>query len=340
MHEAPASNISQCRNMTEQLRARTDEPSRTVFQFSLRDLLGLMIVFAILLATSAYYWDFVSFGLAGGTAVLVLTGIDLAALSDRKTLVPRLRGYVLFAMLTYVGLCALAAGYMEPARVWKRSLCQQNVKRIVLALHHYQDTYGSFPPVYVADESGKPMHSWRVLVLPFMEQQNLYDLYDFNEPWDGPNNRRLLSALPDEFCCPQQRGRNASETNYVAVVGPATAWPGAEATSHTDFVDGYATTIMLVEVVNSGIAWTAPQDLASEEVLKGLCQGGGRVIASGHQISGRLFSPSGAMLGYADGHVEFLTHDVPTEHWRAVLQINDGKPTSESSRFYLAEMPP
>jgi translation elongation factor EF-Tu-like GTPase len=63
-----------------------------------------------------------------------------------------------------------------------------------LAVANYHETYGCFPPAYVADRDGKPMHSWRVLILPFLEQQELYHAYNFAEPWDGPNNRKLMEA--------------------------------------------------------------------------------------------------------------------------------------------------
>ena len=72
-----------------------------------------------------------------------------------------------------------------------RSDCQGRLRQIALALQCYHDVYKSFPPAYVADETGKPMHSWRVLILPFLEQKALYDQYRFDEPWDGPNNGKL-----------------------------------------------------------------------------------------------------------------------------------------------------
>ena len=63
-----------------------------------------------------------------------------------------------------------------------------------MAVANYHETYGCFPPAYVADRDGKPMHSWRVLILPFLEQRELYNAYNFAEPWDGPNNRKLADG--------------------------------------------------------------------------------------------------------------------------------------------------
>jgi uncharacterized protein DUF1559 len=68
-----------------------------------------------------------------------------------------------------------------------------------VAVATYHDTYGTLPPAYIADAEGKPLHSWRVLLLPFLEQRELYEQYDFDEPWDGPNNRKLLAQRPSVF---------------------------------------------------------------------------------------------------------------------------------------------
>ena len=84
----------------------------------------------------------------------------------------------------------------------QRSTCKNNLKQIGLALHNYHDRYQSFPPAFVADENGKPMHSWRVLLLPYLDQADLYARYNFNEPWNGPNNLKLGDEIPEVYGCP------------------------------------------------------------------------------------------------------------------------------------------
>ena len=309
--------------MTHEPKRPSDSPPGSVFQFSLRDLLGLMAVASVILTTTVYFWSFVFFGVIGALGVVATMTFLYAFTNVEK---PSMLSIVVVATLSYVGSCVLAPGYVDPGWCAYPSWCRNNVKQILIGLHNYHDAYGSFPPAYIADENGKPKHSWRVLILPFIEQQDLYDLYDFNEPWDGPNNRRLLTELPSVYCCPEQRRKNTSETNYVAVIGPSTAWPGGQSRKLADFADGTGTTLMVVEVVDSGIAWTAPQDLTFEEALKGLQEGGGRAVGAGHRMSGRLYAPTGgAALGYADGHVKNLWEDVTTEQWKALLQVADGK---------------
>ena len=82
--------------------------------------------------------------------------------------------------------------------------CANNMKRIALALRNYHTAYGCFPPAYVADKNGRPMHSWRVLILPFLKEDPLYKQYKFSEPWDGPNNKKLIAVRVMFYTCPER----------------------------------------------------------------------------------------------------------------------------------------
>src|SRR3954465_14889144 len=119
----------------------------------------------------------------------------------------------------------------------RRSVCVNNLKQIGLALRGYHDAYGCFPPAYLADEAGRPMPSWRVLILPWLEQKDIYDLYRFDEPWDGPNNRKLHDMRVSAYACPANF-RTGRMTSYVAVLGPEAAWRGAGTTRLADIQDG------------------------------------------------------------------------------------------------------
>ena len=165
---------------------------------------------------------------------------------------------VLCGVIAWLG--ALAGAARRQAR---GSQCSGHLCQISLALHNYHEAFGCFPPAYVADSRGRPMHSWRVLILPFMEQAGLYNAYHFEEPWNGPNNRKLARYMPVPYACPNGHdyGGRSVRTNYLAVVGPRTAFPGSVPTSFADVRDGAAGTIMVVEVANSGINWMEPRDL-------------------------------------------------------------------------------
>jgi hypothetical protein len=134
-----------------------------------------------------------------------------------------------------------------------------------VALHNYHDTYGSFPPAYLADEQGRPMHSWRVLILPYLEQRAIYQQYRFDEPWDGPYNSQLADRMPSTFHIPSEPP-STSRTNIVAIVGEPTAFPGARATRFRDFRDGTGNTILLTEIADSDIPWLEPRDLCFQKM--------------------------------------------------------------------------
>src|SRR5262249_58412844 len=85
------------------------------------------------------------------------------------------------------------------------------------------------PPAVIAGPDGKPWHSWRVLLLPYLGEGNLYNRYHFDEPWDGPNNRQLLDSMPGVFRDPIHGDDRGHFTDYAALVGEATAFPPAGA---------------------------------------------------------------------------------------------------------------
>lgn len=110
------------------------------------------------------------------------------------------------------------------ARIERGAQCMSQFRNVSFALQAYAtDNQGRLPPAYIADEHGQPMHSWRVLLLPYLDQQALYDQYRFDEPWNGPNNSKLAKFIPEVYQCPNEYGHADGShpwTSYVAVVGP------------------------------------------------------------------------------------------------------------------------
>lgn len=210
----------------------------------------------------------------------------------------------------------------------RRSNCKGELKQIGLALLNYRETYGCFPPPYVADASGRPMHSWRVLILPFIDQAALYREYRFDEPWDGPNNRKLSDRILlwsdySFYHCPSDRTAsgdvNATMTSYVAVVGRETAWTGDGCVN--EIPDGPESTLMVVEVANSGIHWMEPRDLHVSQMAPTINAKGGRGISSRHL--------GGAHAATADDTVRFLSDKLPASTLRGLLTIDGGERLSE-----------
>ena len=207
--------------------------------------------------------------------------------------------------------------------------CENNLKQIGLALHNYHSDYGCFPPAYVADADGRPMHSWRVLILPYIEELTLYQEYDFSEPWDGANNRKLIASKPEIYGCPggYPGAMPGAAASYVAVVGPETAWPGAEPTRLDDVRDGAAETILVVETVAPIVNWMEPKDLSFEDAAQAINAKPGPSISSRHGRQPGVFEPDepGAWVMMTDGSVHFLTEDFAPETVRALLTVDGGE---------------
>jgi prepilin-type processing-associated H-X9-DG protein len=225
----------------------------------------------------------------------------------------------LIGLGTFVLLTSLVAGAVRSARhAAKTASCNCHLKQLGIALQNYHDTYKCYPPAYIADANGKPMHSWRVLILPFMCEKECYDKYRFDEPWNGPHNRELANEFGSHiYRCPAADGY-PSETSYVAVVGPETGWPAPNCSSVPDFTDGTSDTIAMVEVANSGIHWMEPRDLTFEEASEGI---------SASPTSEHISSPhgTGANFLFFDSHVDYVPLDTPPERLRGLLTRNGGE---------------
>ena len=206
--------------------------------------------------------------------------------------------------------------------------CGYNLKQIGIALHTYHDEYKSLPPAYVCDESGKRMHSWRVLLLPYMEQQELYKQYDLDEPWDAPNNIKLAPAITAVYQCPEETHMSASGASYLAVVGKRTMWPGQKSITLNDVKDGTSNSIMIVEVANSGIQGSEPRDLDYSQLAFQINppQGGG--ISSLHGKTWRS-DPNCVEALFGDGSVHLLQNDLKPATLKLLLEINDGQPIGD-----------
>jgi len=212
----------------------------------------------------------------------------------------------------------LGSGGREAAR---RSMCNGRLKQIGLALHNYHDRFGCFPPAYVADADGRPLYSWRVLILPYVEQKPLSDAWNFDEPWDSPNNLSVSQTPLDLFLCPSDEqstaGPGSPMTSYLAIVGPETMWPGSEARAFGDVSDGTSNTLLVVEVHNSGVHWAEPRDLHVDQMAAVINPEAGQGISSAHE--------HGANVLFADGSVQFLSSETSTATLKALLTIAGGE---------------
>ena len=216
-----------------------------------------------------------------------------------------------------------------------RIQCLNQMKSIGIALRNYHVTYGTYPPAYVADENGKPMHSWRVLLLPYLDRNDIYKQYRFDEPWDGPNNRQLHDQIPEIFHCQSEKHENGNRfTNYVAVMGKSTPWSFANSVSSDDIMrsDGSSNTIHVVEMKNSGIHWMEPRDLNLTKMSLTINDPSQPCISCNHGHTHWLFQFFGKNKGYrepnilwADGSAKRLPVDISRERLKAFLTARGGE---------------
>ncbi|OHB83917.1 MAG: hypothetical protein A2V98_11460 [Planctomycetes bacterium RBG_16_64_12] len=239
---------------------------------------------------------------------------------QRSTPVVLILVVVLVVFLSCSGiLVALLLPAVQAAReAARRSQCTNNLKQLALAVHNYHDLYQCFPPAYIADEDGRPMHSWRVLLLPFLEERALYEQYNFDEPWDSPGNQALAGRMPAVYRCPSDAPPNASDTDYAMIVGPGTLFDGTTVTRFQDVMDGTSNTLLFVEVAGAEIHWMEPRDLDIQALSPQINNPAGPAIRSYH--------PGGLNAALCDGSVHFLSESIDPGVLQLLITIADGQP--------------
>ncbi len=219
------------------------------------------------------------------------------------------------AMATSSVLVALLLPAVQQAReAARRTHSRNNLKQIGLGMHNYHDVFQKFP-AQASFEKKKPLLSWRVHLLPYLDVgvnaggNDLYKEFHLDEPWDSPHNKKLIERMPAVYQNPNRDNRDF-KTNYLVVSGENTMFPGEEAVAIRQVTDGTSNTIMVVEA-DEAVIWTKPQDWESdaEQPMKGL--GGLR---------------SGGFFGLrADGSVRFHSVHIDPGLIRALLTPAGGE---------------
>jgi prepilin-type processing-associated H-X9-DG protein len=201
----------------------------------------------------------------------------------------------------------------------RRKLSVNNLKQIALAFHNFHAANNHFPTsVLNGGATGKVPYSWRVAILPYLDQNELYQRYDFDEPWDGPNNRKLLDLMPAVYSYPGIDGSPASRTNtaYFVFSGEAAAL-GLAVRGHAsvnptfvDFLDGTSNTILAVEQKRE-VPWTKPEDIPFD--IKG----------PSPELQG--FVENGFNAAFADGSVRFISKAVNPTVLKALITRAGGE---------------
>jgi hypothetical protein len=217
----------------------------------------------------------------------------------------------------------------EPPSKWPkttlahRAVSVNNLKQLAIAFHNFTDTYGAMPAAAaICDKAGKPLLSWRVALLPYIEQANLYKEFKFDEPWDSKHNKKLLARMPKIYA-PTISGkpRKPYTTYYQIFTGPNTPFNQRAARLKAPycfgknipatFPDGTSNTFLIAEA-GKPVPWTKPVDIAYD-VKKAVPKLGG------------LF-PEGFHVAVADGSTRYISRKIAARELRLLIDPADGQP--------------
>jgi len=248
---------------------------------------------------------------AAGSRKCLSCGQFIAAADVPKTW-PFGCGTVLLLLGTGAVLIALLLPSVHRGReAPRRSQCKNNLKQIALALHNYESDFHSLPPAYTVDVDGRPLHSWRTLILPYVDQLPLYNRIDLSKPWDDPANSDAFKTSVPVFDCPSDRYPKG-HTTYLAIVAANGCFRPAKPRLLSEIADGCSETLMVIEAPSDrSVPWMSPQD-ADESLVMGIGS------------ESKLAHAGGSHAAMCDGTVRFLSSSLPAATRRAVISIAGG----------------
>lgn len=212
-------------------------------------------------------------------------------------------------------LVALLLPAVQAAReAARRNQAMNTLKMIELALLNYEAAHKSYPPHAIYSDDGRPLLSWRVAILPYIEEQALYEQFHLDEPWDSEHNQRLIAQMPELFSSPSSGlPAGAGKSNYVVPIGEGFVFDGtASACGLRDITDGTSNTLNALEVADShAVTWTQPVDWKYDE----------------HQPTQGLtgLRPGIFLGGFCDGHVTAIAAQVDPTVLKAMLTRAGGE---------------
>jgi hypothetical protein len=259
---------------------------------------------------------------------MVVTGLNsLAAQPQVKMWLPDLRRYIpdltpkvedsrLTLALDDKTLSALLKPAVGPVRrAAFRTGSTNNLKQIGIAMFNYLDVNKHFPMAANYDKNGKPLLSWRVHILPFVEQNQLYKEFHLDEPWDSEHNKKLIARMPQVYRSSPNLPAKEGKTTYLGVAGKDAMFPGNQPLSIRDVTDGTSNTAWVVDADDAqAVPWTKPADFEYDPAkpMAGLV---------GHY-------PGGFLALFVDASVHFLPAKVDAKTLTAIFTRNGGEVVS------------
>jgi len=228
----------------------------------------------------------------------------------------------LFVAPTLIGL--LLPSVQTAREAARRSACSNNGKQLALGILNYESV-GRIIPAAIVDKDGVPLLSWRVAILPFLEETELFEQFHLDEPWDSEHNIALIEKMPPVYACPST-ALDQGRTTYLALTGDGSALGGPYRTVKSgkmivagvpiqSMTDGMSKTLVIIEVApQDAVPWTRPEEVA----------------VAAEEIDSLLERPTAHATGlrltvFADGHTGFAPHDVDAAMLKACCTRRGGE---------------
>jgi hypothetical protein len=191
-----------------------------------------------------------------------------------------------------------------------RTESSNNLKQLALAMHNYNDVFKSLPAQASYDQK-KPLLSWRVHLLPYLGEQEVYKQFKLDEPWDSAHNKPLIDKMPALFRSPHIMNAERGKTTYLVPTGKELIFDGPKKTKMAQITDGTSNTILIVEADESrAVWWTQPADYAVDRKNPKA----GLLRPDGH----------GFLTAFADGSVRFIAGSIADETLWLYFNPSDG----------------
>ncbi len=218
----------------------------------------------------------------------------------------------------------ILAGLLLPAiqqarEAARRMNCSSNIRQIGIALMGYEYAYKSLPPAYTVDSDGNKLHSWRTLILPFLEQQALYSQIDLTKPWNDPVNARFTETAIPTYSCPSLPIAK-NQTTYKVVVDLRSAFPGANGRLLSEIKDGTSNTLLVFESdIGSAVHWMEPEDSTMAEF-----------ISQGKSLQSKTAHYGGSNVLMADCAVQFISNATDAKTKESLVTADGGEPRTNA----------
>ncbi|MCO8123818.1 DUF1559 domain-containing protein [Stieleria sp. TO1_6] len=229
---------------------------------------------------------------------------------------------LVFAVIRFGG-----SGVARLAEARLQSASIKNLELIAAALNAYAADHGKYPPAILRDSQGRALHSWRVLILPYLGQQETYDLFDLSKPWDHELNLQASYMMPDVYAHPADVNQMGGQSGYYLITGPGTLFPPTGPLSPNTISDNPSQTILVIAgmpPINNTIGgWAKPIDLDFSR-MNGVINGTAGIEAGGHL-------KNGATMATVDGRGHYLSNDLPPTTFNALVTPNGNEPLADDT---------